>query len=111
MERAGSDRPGWLTSPAFSIKYGFSIFDIVWREIMPHRIDGVLGGSTILSQAYSILRIVAEVQKPDEDREQACQERNLPRIKQGIQLAERGRVFATDKFSGATHIIKEMGLR
>jgi hypothetical protein len=78
---------------------------------MPHRIDGVLGGSTILSQAYSILRIVAEVQKPDEDREQACQERNLPRIKQGIQLAERGRVFATDKFSGATHIIKEMGLR
>jgi hypothetical protein len=60
-------------------------------------LNGVLGGSTILSQAYNILRIAAEVQKPDKDREQAYQERNLPRIKQGIQLAERGYVFATDK--------------
>jgi hypothetical protein len=60
-------------------------------------LNGVLGGSTILSQAYNIVRIVAEMQKPDKDREQAYQERNLPRIKQGIQLAERGYVFATDK--------------
>jgi hypothetical protein len=60
-------------------------------------LNGVLGGSTILSQAYNIVRIVAEIQKPDKDREQAYQERNLPRIKQGIQLAERGYVFATDK--------------
>ncbi len=60
-------------------------------------LNGVLGGSTILSQAYNILRAVDEVQKPDKDREQAFQERNLPRLKQGIQLAERGYVFATDK--------------
>jgi hypothetical protein len=40
---------------------------------------------------------VGELQKPDKDREQAFQERNLPRLKQGIQLAERGYVFATDK--------------
>lgn len=60
-------------------------------------LNGVLGGSTILSQAYNIVRIVAEIQKPDKDREQAYQERNLSRVKQGIQLAERGYVFATDK--------------
>ena len=60
-------------------------------------LNGVLSGSTILSQAYNILRAVDELQKPDKDREQAYQERNLPRLKQGIQLAERGYVFATDK--------------
>ena len=60
-------------------------------------LNGVLGGSTILSQAYNIVRAVPEFQKPDKDREQAYQERNVPRIKQGIQLAERGYVLATDK--------------
>jgi Peptidase S46 len=60
-------------------------------------VNGVLGGSTILSQAYTIVRAVPEIQKPDKDREQAYQERNLPRLKQNMQLAERGYVFATDK--------------
>jgi hypothetical protein len=60
-------------------------------------LNGVLGGSTILSQAYTIVRAVPELQKPDKDREQAYQERNLPRLRQGIQLAERGYVFATDR--------------
>jgi hypothetical protein len=60
-------------------------------------LNGVLGGSTVLSQAYNILRAVGELQKPDKDREQAFQERNLPRLKQGIQLAERSYVFGTDK--------------
>ena len=60
-------------------------------------LNGVLGGSTIMSQAYNIVRAVGEIQKPDKDREQAFQERNLPRFKQGLQLAERGYVFATDR--------------
>jgi hypothetical protein len=60
-------------------------------------INDVLGGSTILSQASDIVRAVAEIQKPDKDREQAYQERNLPRLKQGIQLAERGYVLETDR--------------
>jgi len=60
-------------------------------------VNAVLGGSTILAQAYNILRAVDEIQKPDKSREQAFQERNLPRFKQGIQLAERGYVFATDR--------------
>ncbi len=60
-------------------------------------LNGVLGGSTVLNQAYAIVRAVPELQKPEKDREMAYQERNLPRIKQGIQLAERGYVFATDR--------------
>jgi len=60
-------------------------------------LNGVLGGSTILSQAYNIVRAVPEIQKPDKLREQAFQERNLPRLKQSIPLAERGYVFATDR--------------
>ncbi|MGB9906779.1 MAG: S46 family peptidase [Candidatus Saccharicenans sp.] len=54
-------------------------------------------GSTVLSQAYSIYRTVLERQKPDKDRESAYQDRNLPYIKQRIQLAERGYVFNTDR--------------
>ena len=60
-------------------------------------LNRALNGSTILFQAYNILRAVDELQKPDKDREQAYQERNLPRLKQGIQLAERGYVFTTDR--------------
>ena len=60
-------------------------------------LNGVLGGSSIMSQASNITRAVAEIQKPDKDREQAFQERNLPRLKQGMQLAERGYAFATDR--------------
>ncbi|MBP7705875.1 MAG: S46 family peptidase [Candidatus Aminicenantes bacterium] len=60
-------------------------------------LNGVLGGSTVLNQAYAIVRAVPELQKPEKDREMAYQERNLPRIKQGIQLAERGYAFATDR--------------
>ena len=54
-------------------------------------------GSTILSQAYIIYRTVLERQKPDKDREAAYQDRNLPYIRQRIQLAERGYVFNTDR--------------
>jgi hypothetical protein len=55
------------------------------------------GGSTLLSQAYTIFRAVEERQKPDQDREPSFQERNLPYIKQNIQLAERGYDLPTDR--------------
>lgn len=54
-------------------------------------------GSTVLSQAYTIYRTVEERQKPDKDREATYQERNLPYVKQRIQLAERSYVFDTDR--------------
>jgi len=54
-------------------------------------------GSNLLAQAYTIYRTVNELQKPDKDREPAYQDRNLPYIKQRIQLAERGYVLDTDR--------------
>jgi hypothetical protein len=54
-------------------------------------------GSALLSQAYTIFRTSEELQKPDMDREPGYQERDLPYIKERIQLADRGYDFATDK--------------
>jgi hypothetical protein len=54
-------------------------------------------GSSILSQGYSIFRTVEERQKPDMEREPSYQDRNLPYIKQNIQLAERGYDLQTDR--------------
>jgi len=65
------------------------------------------GGSTLLSQAYTIFRAVEERQKPDKDREPSYQERNLPYIKQSIQLAERGYDLPTDR-SFLKHQLKKM---
>jgi len=55
------------------------------------------GASTLLSQAYTLLRTAEERQKPDKDREPGYQDRNLPYIKMSVQLAERGYDFETDK--------------
>jgi hypothetical protein len=54
-------------------------------------------GSILLSQAYTIYRTVEEREKPDMERESAYQERNLPRIKMRIQLAERDYHLDTDR--------------
>lgn len=53
--------------------------------------------STLLSLAGTIVRAVDELQKPDASREPQFQARNVPFIKQNLQLAERGYVFETDK--------------
>jgi hypothetical protein len=55
------------------------------------------GGPAILSQAYQVYRTVEERQKPDSEREPSYQERNLPYIRQNIQLAERGYDLPTDR--------------
>ncbi len=55
------------------------------------------GGPTLLSQAYQVYRTVEERQKPDGEREPSYQERNLPYIRQSIQLAERGYDLPTDR--------------
>jgi hypothetical protein len=54
-------------------------------------------GSALLAQAYSVYRIAVEMQKPDMEREPGYQERDLDRIKQNIELAERGYDLKTDK--------------
>ncbi len=60
-------------------------------------LSGPLSGSTIMSQAYNILRAVDELQKPDKQREPAFQDRNIPMLKQRMMLAERGYVFSVDR--------------
>ncbi len=62
-------------------------------------LSGLAGmtGSSLLSQAYLIFRTVDELQKPDAAREPQFQDRNLPYIKQSIQLAERSFDLVTDR--------------
>jgi hypothetical protein len=68
-----------------------------WKNEYLSGIAGGFSGPTLLSQAYLICRTVNETQKPDKEREPQFQERNLPYIKQSIQLAERGYDLATDR--------------
>lgn len=54
-------------------------------------------GSALLSQACTLYKAALELQKPDSKRKAGYQERDLSRLKQRIQLAERGYDFDTDK--------------
>lgn len=54
-------------------------------------------GAELLSQGYTIYRTAEERQKPDMEREPSFQERNIPYIKQRIELAERSYDLETDK--------------
>jgi hypothetical protein len=80
--------------------------DFTWKN---NSLSGLTGfsGSTILSQAYTIFRTVEERQKPDKEREPSFQERNLPYIKQSIQLAERSYDLPTDR-AFLKHQLKRM---
>ncbi len=87
---------------AFMNEYG----DFYWKNNLVSSATGITG-STILSQAYTIYRTVEERQKPDKDREPSYQDRNLPYIKQSIQLAERGFDLPTDR-AFFKHQLKKM---
>lgn len=67
-------------------------------------------GSSLLSQAYLITRTVEQRQKPDAEREPQFQERNLPYIKQSIQLAERGYDLPTDRAFLKHNLEKILGM-
>ncbi len=54
-------------------------------------------GPALLSQAYLIYRTATERQKPDMEREDTYQERNLPFIKQRVKMAEKGYDLEVDK--------------
>jgi hypothetical protein len=87
---------------AFMARYA----EFAWKNNSLSGMTG-LSGSTLLSQAYTILRTIEEGQKPDKDREPAFQERNLPYIKENIQLAERGFDLPTDR-AFLKHQLKKM---
>ncbi|MEJ2635234.1 MAG: S46 family peptidase [Calditrichia bacterium] len=54
-------------------------------------------GPALLWQAHLIYRTVEERQKPDLKREEDYQERNMPEIRQRVELAERGYDLNTDR--------------
>jgi len=63
--------------------------------------------SALLSQAITIIRTTQERQKPDMEREPRFQERNLPYIRQQIELAERSYDLDTDR-ALLKHYLKNM---
>lgn len=58
---------------------------------------GRFGGSTMLSQGYLLYRLALERQKPDMEREEGYQDRDLPRIKNAIKYSDRGFDFEVDR--------------
>ncbi len=60
-------------------------------------LSGAAASSTLLSQASTITRAVQELQKPDKERDPQFQDRNVPYVRMGIQLAERGYDLETDR--------------
>lgn len=54
-------------------------------------------GASLVSQAHILVRMAIERQKPDMERDNYYQERNLPRMKQRIKLAERRYNLEVDK--------------
>lgn len=95
----------WIAAdPARAAKYGKVAADLnafLERQrafnARSEALNGILGGSTVLGGAQTLVRAVEELQKPDKDRDAAFQERSLPGLRQNISLAERGYVFATDR--------------
>ncbi|HLP48443.1 MAG TPA: S46 family peptidase [Candidatus Kapabacteria bacterium] len=71
---------------AFMRKY--NVFDTL---------TGYRAGVALLQQAYVIYRTSVENQKPDMEREQYFQQRDLPDIETRIKLAERGYDLGVDK--------------
>ena len=95
----------WIAAdPARTAKYGkvaADLNDFLERQkafaARSEALNGVLGGSTILGGAHTLVRAVEELQKADKERDPAFQERNLPNLRQNISLAERGYIFAIDR--------------
>ncbi len=64
-------------------------------------------GPALLSQAYLIYRTASEREKPDLEREAGYQERDLPEIRQRIELAERGYDLEIDR-AYFKHLLKKL---
>lgn len=99
---------GWVNAdPARKAKYGSvlpAIEDFTRRLAAENKRNEALtnlvsayGGSQVLSMAYTIVRTADESLKPDLEREPAYQKRNLPLIRQRLELADRGFDLATDR--------------
>lgn len=63
--------------------------DFYWKESELTGLVRYRGSTALLGQAYLLARMALEDQKPDLEREERYQERNLPRLINTIKLAER----------------------
>ncbi|MGA7614829.1 MAG: S46 family peptidase [Thermoanaerobaculia bacterium] len=92
--------------PELAKKYG-NVFDQIAKlnaeEYQTAQRDAVLGwmfrASPMLSQAERIYRWSVEQKKPDLEREDGYQQRDLPRMKAGIERTQRSIEPATDRAS------------
>ncbi len=95
----------WVAGdPARAAKYGRVLDEIAGyikrRDAFSDRneaLGNAASSSTLLSLASTITRAADEFAKPDAAREPQFQARNVPYIKQSLELAERGYVLDTDK--------------
>ena len=69
--------------------YNEEYISFYWKNRNISYLSSAYRGPAILSQAHMIVRISLESQKPDMERDYSYQERNIPRLKQRIKLAER----------------------
>lgn len=67
------------------------------RYELLNRLKSPRSGAALLGQACTLYKAAVERRKPDIDREAEYQDRELPRLRQRIQLAERSYDFETDK--------------
>ncbi len=70
-------------------------------------LTGFRTGVALMQQAYVIYRTSVESQKPDMEREQYYQQRDLPEIEERIKLAERGYDLGVDK-AYFKYLLKEL---
>jgi hypothetical protein len=71
--------------------------DFYWKNRAVTTLTSYYRGPAVLSQAYLIVRIALESQKPDMERDFSYQERNMHRLIRRIKLAERGYDPEVDK--------------
>ncbi|MBD3384109.1 hypothetical protein GF407_04200 [candidate division KSB1 bacterium] len=71
--------------------------DYYWKNQSITTLTSSYFGPSLLAQAHTIYRTAKELQKPNMERESGFQDRNLPYLRQRIELAERGYDLETDK--------------
>jgi hypothetical protein len=71
--------------------------DFYWKEYDLKNLTNYRYGPALLAQAHILVRLAIERQKPDMERESSYQERNISRLTNQIELAEKRYEFEVDK--------------
>jgi len=84
--------------------------DFYWKESELIYLVRYRGSAALLGQAYEIVRMAQESQKPDLEREERYQERNLPKLINTVKLAERSYDLEVDQDYTVLRLQKLAGL-